>query len=146
MSKQKTFLTDEISDKVDKYAMSGLSLIPSIIAKEICDDHAHEIVDNAEFSKYCIYGYVRQNVGKYLLKNFDNPEKQSETNQLSIDGWKYIQSHYIVDVEGQRIAEHISKLTEEQLLNIENRMSKNITGLTNHRNELKRYREKKFNK
>lgn len=144
MSKPVTFLTAEISDKVDKYVNLGITLNPSIIANEICQDHAHKIVDDDEFIRVCVYGYVRQNVGKYLLKRFDNPDRQAETNQIVIEGFEYLQTHYIVEIEGEKVAEHISILSEDQLLTIEDRMTKNINGLTKHRNELKRFREKKF--
>lgn len=142
MSKEQTFLTGEISAKVEKYASMKMTLNPSVISREICEDHSHELAGKSEFWEVSGYQFTKQNVANYLRKRFDNQDKQAETNQLVIEGFQYLQSHYIVDKEGEPEAVHISDLTHDQITFISNRMKRKAKGLLIHARELEKYAEK----
>jgi len=142
MSKEQTFLTGEISAKVEKYASMKMTMNPAVIAREICEDHAHELADDSEFWEVCGFQFTKQNVANYLRKNFDNQDKQAETNQLVIEGFEYLQSHYIVEKDGDPEAVHISDLTYDQIKFISNRMKRKAKGLLIHARELEKYAEK----
>lgn len=139
MSNERKFIIDKISTKVDMYVQDKQPLEAAVIARDICDDHSHKIDDDDEFHRITSFGYVKENVIRFLTKHFDNPNKQADTNQRSFDGWEYLQTHYFVEREGKRVCEHITEISGDELRQIASRIRSKAKGLQKHADEIDAY-------
>lgn len=139
MKNEKKIVTDLISSKVNYYVDAKQSLVADVIAQDICDDYDHEVNDDALLHRFCTYGYIKENVIRFLTKNYDNPDKQGDPNQQVIEGWEYLQSHYFVERDGERKCIYIYDTTSKERQKIARRLKSKGRGMIKHGEEMQAF-------
>ena len=138
-------LKSEIISVLDDLTESNQDWNATFIAQLVCDNHKHELVNDAEFSLYNIYTNVRREVTSVINKLAgDKPEKESL--QLIIPGYENLQTHYVVKRNGESIGVHIDNMTDDEIDEKTKVYKKMGTTCFAHADELQQYKVKRQQK
>lgn len=136
-------LNEEIAAKVDEIVKKGGPLFPDWIAHAICNDHADGLADGneeADFWRHNGYRTVRRQVGTFITKNFKPEERKDERRQFIFPGFDHVQTHYVVERDGDEIAIPTNSLTDEEIDAVVSRMRSSAATLYAHADELERFK------
>lgn len=136
-------LKDEISIKVQALAEQGRPMHPSWISNDICNDHDDGLnadSDDAGFWRQGAYHAVRSEVGSFLRRHY-SPEKTAEDGgQQTLAGFEHVQTHYIVERNGDEQAVPTIQLSDEEIDAIASRIIATGNTLLAHGEELMRFK------
>jgi hypothetical protein len=136
-------LKQEIADKCEAMSRAGSPLHPAWITHAICNDHAEGLSAESEHADFWRHGghrTVRSEVGQYLRKEFGPDAESKSRSQPAFPGFDYIQSHYIVEREGDELAIPTTELTDEEIDATIARMRSTAATLYAHADELERFK------
>lgn len=124
-------LQAEIATKVDGLAADGSPLKPAWIAHAICNDHKAGLAKaeddpktkkaarqkhNVEFWMHGGYRTVRREAGTYITKKYGGEGTgTAEHRQLTLPGYEYVQTHYVVERDGDEIAVPAHELSDDEI-------------------------------
>lgn len=134
----------EISARVEALASNGQRLVPDWIAHEICNSHVDGLNAESEESGFWRQGgyhSVRAETGQYLRKYYSADTITDDGRQRSLPGFSFVQTHYIVDRDGDEIAIPTPDLTTDEIKAIVSRIRATAGALFAHADELERYEQ-----
>lgn len=133
----------EISAKVDDLAAAAKSLHPAWITHDICIDHVVGLGDghDADFWRQAGYIAVRAEVGQYLRKYYsaDKTPDEEDEGQRRLPGFEYVQTHYIVERDGDELAVPTTDLSDDEIVRITARLRATGAALFAHADDLERF-------
>jgi len=136
-------IVGEISNEIDSLVELNLVVNRKLVTTKVCSNHQDELNGDAPFSTYNNHQNVGKLVTKLISQKFDVNE-QNFDNQLTIEGFKYLQKYYSINREGERIGVPIDQCTKEELLAKKERIGKMGRACLVHQNELAKYIKIKF--
>ncbi len=131
-------LKREILSVLEDLSLEHKDWKASLVTTLICENHADEIPEDAEFSRFAIYSFVRREVRLTINKLAGDKPEQKEL-QLLIPGYKMLQTHYVVEREGESIGVHIDNMTSEEIQEKIKRYECMATSCKQHAEELRVY-------
>ena len=134
-------LLEEIAQLIARVAEEGRALEPRWITHEICNAHQSGLARGEEADFWMHHGHraVRADVGNYIRKHF-NPEADADDAQNTLPGFEHVQTHYIVERDGQEIGIPTPQMTDDEIEATVSRMRSSAATLYAHADELERYR------
>lgn len=133
----------EITAKVDDLAAASRSLHPAWITHDICIGHVVGLAegDDADFWRQAGYIAVRAEVGQYLRKYYsaDKSPDDTEEGQRRLPGFEYVQTHYIVERDGDELAVPTTDLDDDEIARIAARLRATGGALFAHADDLERF-------
>lgn len=141
MSYQK-ILVGEISSLIDDLIDGKITIDPNAVTSEICGNHSDELLDDAPFSTHNNYSNVRREVRQVMSKKL-NIDQSSESNQLTIEGFKYVQRYYSIERDNEYVGVPIEQLTANEISAKVNELRKMGRACLRHAEELEGYHSKK---
>jgi hypothetical protein len=134
--KDRSFMHDEIIQILNEYKDNKMDWNASKIANQIVTTHKEEIV--SDWIRFNVYNNVRAVVGKYISMTC-NKEIDSDVIQLTLDGFEFLQSVYLVKRDNESIGIHIDDLTDEEIMQKVKQYNKAAEGYKRHAKELLRF-------
>lgn len=135
-------LTREINYVLDRLSKEKRNWVPDWVSHEVCQSHEHELTEEADFSRYNIWCNVREQVRKIINKRApDKPEEKDP--QLSLPGFKHLQTYYQVPTEDGVVAKYIYNMSDEEILAKADHYDKMSRSCAEHARELRRFNGKR---
>lgn len=132
----------EITAKVDDLAADARALHPAWITHDICVGHLVGLGDgdDADFWRQAGYIAVRAEVGQYLRKYYSaDKSPDDEDGQRRLPGFEYVQTHYIVERDGDELAIPTTDLNDDEIARITARLRATGSALFAHADDLERF-------
>lgn len=133
----------EITAKVDDLAAAAKALHPAWITHDICVGHLGGLGegDDADFWRNAGYIAVRAEVGQYLRKYYsaDKSPDDDDEGQRRLPGFEYVQTHYIVERDGDELAVPTTDLNDDEIGRITARLRATGAALFAHADDLERF-------
>lgn len=139
----KTQLTAEIKSILDQLTDQNKVWKATWITHEICENHKHELSGDAEFSRFNIYENVRGEVTKTINK-FAGDKPAKEDNQLPLEGFDYVQSHYVITRDGEDVGLPVYQMEADEIdakVSLYRKMGNTCHA---HADELVRFKDQQF--
>lgn len=138
----------EICAKVDALAAVAKPLHPAWITQDICQGHIAGLQpdsEDADFWRQGGYHAVRAEVGQYLRKYYSpDSEHDDDEGQRTLPGFEYVQTHYIVERDGDELAIPTADLSDTEIDAIIGRIRATGAALFAHADDLDRFKQSRI--
>lgn len=139
----KSQLTAEIKSILDQLTEEGRVWKATWIAHEVCENHKDELIGEAEFSRYNIYENVRSEVTRTINK-FAGDKPVKEDNQLTLEGFDFVQTHYVVTRNNEDIGVPVYQMEPAEIDAKVSLYRKMGDACHAHADELVRFKDQQF--
>lgn len=133
---------DQVRREIAAKAAAAEILHPAWITHDICTGHLVGLSegDDADFWRQAGYIAVRAEVGEYLRKYYSaDREPDDDEGQQRLPGFEYVQTHYIVERDGDKLAVPTTDLTDDEIGRITARLRATGAALFAHADDLERF-------
>ena len=110
-------ILDEIASAVDAKIAAGERLLASFITQQVCGAHLAGLAENDHAALWRKGGYrwVRDETRRYISKCLGTDEADAKNNQSAFPGFEHVQSHYLVQREGEDVGVPALQLTDDEI-------------------------------
>jgi len=117
--------------------------VPSWITQGIVSEHSEIEGADKDFYLLCAYAHVRTLVAKELNRFKVCPDSETDPQGV-LPGFKRLQKRYLVKRDGEQLAVPVGQLTDEEIDEKIGELGKMSAGLSEHMNELRRYKASRW--
>jgi hypothetical protein len=130
----------EITAKIEWLKQhNGETLHPDWITQAIMSDHEDIEGKDREFHRCCSRLSVRKEVTQQINKI--EPMRRGEINQLTLEGFDYLQEYYVVARDKELVGVRLDRMTDDEIESKALEYESMARACWMHANELRRYRE-----
>lgn len=134
---------DEISSICTEWDSSGRDMKAAFIAHDLVGRHKKGLSTakkHADFHKHFTYKAVRQDVGRFIAKNYGTDADDESSKQPCFPGFDHVQRRYVVKRDGDEVGILADQLTDEEIDWLANRLSERSKTCAAHADELRRFK------
>jgi hypothetical protein len=136
-------LMREITQKIESEKESGAAtIVADWVAHSVMDSHSDIDGADKDFHITCSYKTVRDAVRR-VMGNFQKNEIAADP-QMTMEGFEYLQTHYVIDRGGDQVMAHVMSMTYEELTAKAEEHGRQKKAAAKHEQELYRLRDRLF--